>query len=210
MVFPMDSIILQGCAVTLMGGSLYRIHSYFLNSYLSNQNTFLTSLMIPPITLVITTVIATNLFLSLGMIGALSIVRYRTPVKSQYELALLFGLITIGIAGGVNFEYSLGLFVFLACLGPLYWGCRRFFPRIFPSEAGDATGNVDLLVLVSGDIAQNMDLLGVGGTLISIDTSNRENRKETNIHLKFPNMDAALKAQSKISGQSNILSLSLT
>ena len=206
----MDFIVLQGCAVTLMGGMLYRTHSYFLNPYLINQNTFLTSLMIPPITLVITTVISTNLFLSLGMIGALSIVRYRTPVKSQYELALLFGLITIGIAGGVNFEYSVGLFVFLACLAPLYWGGRKFLPRIFPSEVGDATGNVDLLVLVSGDIAQNIELLDVGGKLISIDTSNSENRKETNIHLQFPNMDAALKAQSKISGRSNILSLSVT
>ncbi len=206
----MDFIVLQGCAVTLMGGMLYRIHSYFLNPYLINQNTFLTSLMIPPITLVITTVIATNIFLSLGMIGALSIVRYRTPVKSQYELALLFGLITIGIAGGVNFEYSVGLFVFLACLAPLYWGGRKFLPRIFPSEVGDATGNVDLLVLVSGDIAGNIELLDVGGKLISIDTSNSENRKETNIHLQFPNMDAALKAQSKISDRSNILSLSVT
>jgi len=69
---------------------------------------------------------------------------------------------------------------------------------------------VDLLVLVSGDIAQNIELLDVGGKLISIDTSNSENRKETNIHLQFPNMDAALKAQSKISGRSNILSLSVT
>ena len=210
MNFFLESIILQGCLVSLMGGVLYRTHGYFLNHYLSNQNTFLTSLMIPPVALVITTVISTNLFLSLGMIGALSIVRYRTPVKSQYELALLFGLITIGIAGGVNIKYAFGLFIFLAILGPLYFGGQKLFPRIFPPESGTTGGTVDLVVTVSGDLDTNRDILDMGGRLVSIDTDTNDGQKETNIHLQFPDMGAALKAQSKMSNKPNILSLSVT
>ena len=57
--------------------------------------------------------ISSNLALSLGMIGALSIVRYRTPVKSVYELALLFFLITLGVTGGVNIKYSIFLTVIM-------------------------------------------------------------------------------------------------
>ena len=49
--------------------------------------------------------IAGNIALSLGMIGALSIVRFRNPVKSPFELTVFFGLITIGIAFAINYDY---------------------------------------------------------------------------------------------------------
>ena len=46
--------------------------------------------MLPLITLVITKVISGNIALSLGMIGALSIVRFRNPVKDPRDVAFLF------------------------------------------------------------------------------------------------------------------------
>ena len=54
-------------------------------------------LVLPLITYVITNTIANNIALSLGMIGALSIVRFRHPVKSPLELIMYFALITVGI-----------------------------------------------------------------------------------------------------------------
>ena len=51
--------------------------------------------------------------LSLGMVGALSIVRFRNPVKNSFELVMYFALITIGIAGSVQIIYSVGLSVFI-------------------------------------------------------------------------------------------------
>ena len=41
------------------------------------------------------------------MIGALSIVRFRNPVKSSLELTIFFALVTLGISSSVNFFYSL-------------------------------------------------------------------------------------------------------
>ena len=63
--------------------------------------------LLPPITMIITTLIAGNLALSLGMIGALSIVRFRNPVKSPLELVIFFALITIGI--GISVNVKLGI-----------------------------------------------------------------------------------------------------
>jgi hypothetical protein len=63
--------------------------------------------LLPSITLIITILISGNLALSLGMIGALSIVRFRNPVKSPLELVLFFALITIGIGCAVNFKLSI-------------------------------------------------------------------------------------------------------
>jgi uncharacterized membrane protein YhiD involved in acid resistance len=63
--------------------------------------------LLPTITMIITALISGNLALSLGMIGALSIVRFRNPVKSPLELVLFFALITIGIGCAVNFKLSI-------------------------------------------------------------------------------------------------------
>jgi len=65
--------------------------------------------LLPIITFIITKTIYGNIALSLGMIGALSIVRFRHPVKSALELIIYFDLITIGIAASVNIKYSIGL-----------------------------------------------------------------------------------------------------
>ena len=66
-------------------------------------------MILPVITYVITQTIASNIALSLGMIGALSIVRFRHPVKSALELIMYFDLITIGIATSVRTKWAIQL-----------------------------------------------------------------------------------------------------
>ena len=73
-------------------------------------------ILLPPITMVITTLIAGNIALSLGMIGALSIVRFRNPVKNPFELIIFFALITIGIGVAVNVKLGVGLTIIIMLL----------------------------------------------------------------------------------------------
>ena len=61
-----------------------------------------TLILLPIIVYVITSVISGNIALSLGMVGALSIVRFRNPVRSPLELASYFCAITLGIAAAVS------------------------------------------------------------------------------------------------------------
>ena len=68
-----------------------------------------TFMLLPIITYVITKTISGNIALSLGMIGALSIVRFRHPVKSALELVIYFALITIGIATSVRTKWAIQL-----------------------------------------------------------------------------------------------------
>ncbi|MEK6984225.1 MAG: DUF4956 domain-containing protein [Nanoarchaeota archaeon] len=57
---------------------------------------------------VIMMAIGGNLALSLGMVGALSIIRFRTPVKDSKDLTFLFWAISAGIVNGIRF-YKLSL-----------------------------------------------------------------------------------------------------
>ena len=110
-----DNIIITTLTVALMGFTTLLIHSFYYR-YLLAKNFIFVSLLLPTMVLLVTKVIATNLYLSLGMIGALSIVRYRTPVKSQYELTFYFALICLGIIIGVNVGYAFLAYIFLAYL----------------------------------------------------------------------------------------------
>lgn len=54
------------------------------------------------ITTLVITVVKSSLALSLGLVGALSIVRFRTPIKEPFELAYIFGVIAIGLGTGAG------------------------------------------------------------------------------------------------------------
>ena len=71
-----------------------------------------TIVFLPVITFFVTKVISGNIALSLGMVGALSIVRFRNPVKNPFELVLYFLLITIGIGMAIRSIYGFGLTFF--------------------------------------------------------------------------------------------------
>lgn len=77
--------------------------------WINNFQHTITCISLPVITFVITNVISNNIALSLGMVGALSIVRFRNPVKNPLELVIFFALITLGIAYGVNFKWGIAL-----------------------------------------------------------------------------------------------------
>jgi len=102
---------------TLLGFLLNFFLSLAGFNWLKTMNQRLIYIIFPPAMSVISWTIAGNLGLSLGMIGALSIVRFRTPVKSPVELVFYFVLIVIGISITVAPIYTLLIFV-LASLAP--------------------------------------------------------------------------------------------
>ena len=53
-------------------------------------------------TLLVISVVKSSLALSLGLVGALSIVRFRTPIKEPEELAYIFLAIALGLALGAD------------------------------------------------------------------------------------------------------------
>ena len=90
-----SGLIIRTCLVIV--GQTWSKTYHYLGTYI----------LLPNIAYVVTTVIANNIALSLGMIGALSIVRFRHPVRSHFELTMFFALITLGIAAGVNIKFAI-------------------------------------------------------------------------------------------------------
>ncbi len=78
--------------------------------------------MLTLVTTLVMNVIGNNIALSLGMVGALSIVRFRTAIKDPRDTAYIFWGIAIGICCGVS-EYMIAvigssvIFIFLLIFG---------------------------------------------------------------------------------------------
>ena len=89
---------------------LTAIVSYFLSQLyikygnsLSNRKLFSKNLILISVTtMVIITIVKSSLALSLGLVGALSIVRFRAAIKEPEELAYLFMAIAIGLGFGAD------------------------------------------------------------------------------------------------------------
>jgi uncharacterized membrane protein YhiD involved in acid resistance len=94
----------------LLGGFLAFLYGYLLSIVyvrfgrpLSSGKSFgQTFVLVAMTTMFIITVVKSSLALSLGLIGALSIVRFRTPIKEPEELSYLFISVGIGLGLGAN------------------------------------------------------------------------------------------------------------
>jgi len=101
---------LADIAILVFGGLILRFSLTLTGQAWAKSHAQTVAFMILPlITFVITKTITGNIALSLGMIGALSIVRFRHPVKSALELIMYFDLITIGIATSVRTKWAIQL-----------------------------------------------------------------------------------------------------
>lgn len=89
-----------------------------------------TLVLLPIITYVITNVISGNIALSIGMVGALSIVRFRNPVRSPLELSVYFAAITMGIAASVHIKWLIFLTISIF-FSSLLLVCINYLSRIF-------------------------------------------------------------------------------
>ena len=199
-------IILSTIVACILGLIVFLVHSYFLNQYLRTKNNLALALMLPMITAIITKTISTNLFLSLGMIGALSIVRYRTPVKSTYELTLLFALVTIGISSIVNIKYSIFLTILIVLISIVLHVLSKFnLIKDFDSE--NDINNSQVILKTSSKFEEKI-LNNYQGNLISKE-QDFENENYKIFVFKFNSSEKANNFCNELETKENVLSVNL-
>ena len=74
----------------LLGAVIYMVYSKFYVGVIFSRSFAVTLVGMTLLTCMVTLAISTNIVISLGMVGALSIVRFRTAVKDPMDLLYLF------------------------------------------------------------------------------------------------------------------------
>jgi hypothetical protein len=98
---PQTIITVLGVAA-FCGFIIFLVYRFFNRGVLYSENFNLLILMISVITAFIIITIGTNLVLTLGMVGALSIVRFRAAVKDPLDVGFLFWGVAAGLTSGAR------------------------------------------------------------------------------------------------------------
>lgn len=99
------TLILTLVIAFLVGMGIFAVYRRYFIGVVYDHALNLSLVIMTLLVAVIIVTISTNITLSLGMVGALSIVRYRTAVKNPLDLMFLFWAITSGIAIGAQYYY---------------------------------------------------------------------------------------------------------
>ncbi|WP_226670511.1 DUF4956 domain-containing protein [Metabacillus litoralis] len=95
--------ILLGLLTAFMAGAfIYVVYKYTYKGVLYSPSFNITLLVMTMITSLVIMTISTNVVLSLGMVGALSIVRFRTAIKDPLDVVFMFWAIAAGISSGAG------------------------------------------------------------------------------------------------------------
>ena len=95
-------IVVSMLIALLMGLFIYKIYQIYFGGVVFSRSFATTLVGMSVLTCMLTLAISTNLVISLGMVGALSIVRYRTAIKDPMDLLYLFWSISVGITAGAG------------------------------------------------------------------------------------------------------------
>lgn len=98
----LTTIALGILTALIMGAVIYVVYSKFYVGVIYSRSFAITLVGMTILTAMVTLAISTNIVISLGMVGALSIVRFRTAVKDPLDLLYLFWAITTGITSGAG------------------------------------------------------------------------------------------------------------
>jgi len=200
----LDQLILFKVFLVSSGGLIvFYIHSFIIFSYFRSPSYLFTAMILPPIAMIITSVISSNLALSLGMIGALSIVRYRTPIKSVYELALLFFLITLGVTASVNTKYAIFLILIIIIFPIILRFAFNFeFLKIKNYLIDDQDHYIEVTYIFENKFNEIKSSVNIDNYIQNIDENYISGNTE--IILKFNSIDEHYNIQEKIDKVKNL------
>lgn len=116
-----QSILLSLITAFIISVFIIWIYKKTYTGVVYSKSFSLSILMLALVTTLIIQTISSNIALSLGMVGALSIVRFRTAVKEPVDTGFMFWAITAGIMAGANLY--LAAIIGSLMLGILYYVC---------------------------------------------------------------------------------------
>lgn len=99
------SVALALVIAFLIGMWVFFIYKRTFSGVLYNRNFNLSLVLLALVSTMVMKTVTSNLALSLGMVGALSIVRFRTAVKDTMDTVYMFWAVAVGITVGSGFYF---------------------------------------------------------------------------------------------------------
>ncbi len=154
-VTVLDMVIALGLAFAI-GVFIFVIYKKTFNGVMYSSGFGITLIALTMISTLVILAVTSNVVLSLGMVGALSIVRFRTAIKEPLDIAFLFWSIAVGIV------LAAGM-IPLAVIGSVFIGVilmvfvnkkTRDNPYIIVVQCEDQTAEKEVLGFLQGEVSK--------------------------------------------------------
>ncbi len=138
-VISIPELLLSIGLAFLVGIFIFYVYKQTFTGVLYSRNFNVSLVLLAMVSTLIIRSITSNLALSLGMVGALSIVRFRTAIKDPMDTVFMFWAVGVGITLGAGFY-------FLAVIGSLVIGAFVYIMYLIRGH-----GNYAYLLIVRHD-----------------------------------------------------------
>ena len=156
------------------------------------------------VTTFIISVVQSSIALSLGLVGSLSIVRFRTPVKEPEELLVLFASIALGLGFGASEPILtlIALCFLLALMFFLNWRSTKIEERLMSLHLSleGPTPSLQIIVGALEPACVKLDLMRL---------DQQKGKRQYVFHLLPKNLEAFEAAQQNLNSMNSSLSVSL-
>ncbi len=126
----LQNVILNFVAAIILSALIFISYRISHSGAVYSKKFNVSLVMLTLITTLVMNVIGNNIALSLGMVGALSIVRFRTAIKDARDTAYIFWAIAVGITCGVSDYLIAGVGTFIIFFFLVIFGVVRDNDRI--------------------------------------------------------------------------------
>ncbi len=153
MIEQSGSLTLQQVALNIVSAAVLSLFIYISYMYTHTGTVYSKKFNVSLVTLTVLTstvmtVIGNNIALSLGMVGALSIVRFRTAIKDSRDTTYIFWAIIVGICCGVGDYRVAGIGSAVVFLILIFFGRVRNENRVMLIIRGAKSLSTDMEKLV--------------------------------------------------------------
>lgn len=174
-------------AALALGVLIYWVYQRFYAGVIFSRSFAMTLVGMAILTCMVTLAISSNVVISLGMVGALSIVRFRTAVKDPLDLLYLFWAITVGITAGAGM-YLLAAAASATMIGMIALLSRwqtagRIYVAVLHYQ-GEKPGDEIVRALGRNKFAVKSKTLRSGGVELAVEVCCREDAGEVTDRLR--------------------------
>lgn len=147
-----ENIVITLITAALCGLIVYLVYRFFYRGVVYSDNFNILIVLTTVVTAFVILTISANIVLSLGMVGALSIVRFRAAVKDPLDIGFLFWGIAAGITAGAGLYWA-------AILGTVCIAVIYILLTIFKKE------KKSYLLIVRYAVSEEMNVNGLLGNI---------------------------------------------
>lgn len=150
-------VVLAMLFACILGAFVFFVYKKTFQGVMYSASFGITLVGLTMVTTLVILVVTANIYLSLGMVGALSIVRFRAAIKEPFEIVFLFWALAVGIVVGAGMFVPAVLGSLIIALVLVLFAHRKIgeHPYILVLSCANAEAEAEAMKTIAAGVAHS-------------------------------------------------------